>query len=322
MNKNLTIKSVLEKIKKTEFVLFVMIITIFLIISFATETFLTLYNLQIILTSATIVGILSIASTLIIISGGIDLSIGSVIGLSAMVCAVLMSSDGKQIGIWPAILTSILLCLLVGIYHAFLIYEIKIDSFITTLASSIFLRGIIKLLSDSRTVTHFPKNFNSFAQIKLLGLPIFVWIWLFIGLVCFLILKYTRFGRNLFVLGSGLEVARLAGINTRLVTYTVYCLSAFLCAIAGILLASRLASAQPTGGAAYLMPAITAAVIGGASLKGAIGSIIGTLLGTILLTIITNAGIHLEINTFVMESATGVLLTLAVIFDILRQKKE
>jgi len=322
MNKRLTIKSVLENVKKTEFVLFFMIIAIFFIMSFATETFLTLYNLQIILTSATIVGILSIASTLIIISGGIDLSIGSVVGLSAMVCAVFMSSDGKQMGVWPSILLSVLLCIFVGIYHAVIIYEVKIDSFIATLASNIFLRGIIKLLSDSRTVTHFPKNFNAFAQIQFLGLPSIVWIWLFIGLVCFFILRYTRFGRNLFVLGSGLEVARLAGINTRLTTYAIYSLGAFLCSIAGILMTSRLSSAQPTGGTAYLMPAITAAVIGGASLKGAKGSIIGTLLGTILMTIITNAGIHLEINTFVMESATGVLLTLAVVLDILRQKKE
>jgi len=322
MNKNLSKKNIFEVFKKTEFVLFFMIIVIFLIMTLTTKTFLTIYNLQIILTSATIVGILSIASTLIIISGGIDLSIGSIVGLSAMVCAVLMSSDGKQMGVWPSILISIFICLLVGIYHAVVIYEIKIDSFIATLASSMFLRGIIKLLSNSRTVTHFPKNFNAFAQIQFFGLPSIVWIWLLISLICFLILKYTRFGRNLFVLGSGLEVARLAGINTRLTTYVVYCLDAFLCSVAGILLTSRLTSAQPTGGTAYLMPAITAAVIGGASLKGAKGSIIGTLLGTVLMTIITNAGIHLEINTFIMESATGVLLTLAVIFDILRQNKE
>lgn len=322
MNKNTTLKKVLEKIKKTEFVLFMMIIVIFLVMSLVTDTFVTLYNLQIILTSATIVGILSIASTLVIVTGGIDLSVGSIVGLSAMACAVFMSSDGKNLGIWPSILLAILICILVGVYHAWIVYEVKIDSFIATLASSIFLRGIIKLLSDSRTVTHFPESFNKFAQIQVLGLPSIVWIWLAIGLICFMILKYTRFGRNLFVLGSGLEVARLAGINTRLTTYAVYSLCAFLSSIAGILLTSRLTSAQPTGGSAYLMPAITAAVIGGASLSGAKGSIIGTLLGTILMTIITNAGIHLEINTFVMESATGVLLTLAVVLDILREKRE
>ena len=322
MNKNIFVNKLFENIKKTEFVLLMMIIVIFLIMSFATGTFLTVYNLQIILTSATIVGILSIASTLVVVTGGIDLSIGSIVGLSAMVCAVSMSSDGMQLGIWPSIFMAVFICLLVGVYHGWIVYEIKMDSFIATLASSIFLRGIIKLLSDSRTVTHFPERFNQFAQIQIFGLPSIVWIWLFIGLVCYLILKFTRFGRNLFVLGSGLEVARLAGINTRLTTYAVYCSSAFLSSIAGILLTSRLTSAQPTGGSAYLMPALTAAVIGGASLSGAKGSIIGTLLGTFLMTIITNAGIHLEINTFVMESATGVLLTLAVVLDIMKEKKE
>lgn len=322
MNKKLNMNSVFGNVKKTEFVLFFMIVLIFVVLSLTTKTFLTGYNLQIIMTSATIVGILAISSTLVIITGGIDLSIGSVVGLSAMLVAVFMSSDGMHMGVWPSILLSIFVCLIVGVYHALIIYELKIDPFIVTLASSIFLRGIIKLLSKSRTVTHFPEKFNVFAQKQVYGLPTIVWIWLLMGLVCFLILRYTRFGRNLFVMGSGMEVARLAGINTRLTTYVVYCLAAFLCSIAGILMTSRLASAQPTGGAAYLMPAITAAVVGGASLKGAKGSVVGTLLGTILITIITNAGIHLEINTFVMESATGVLLTLAVVFDILRQRKE
>lgn len=322
MNKKMNMKSVFENVKKTEFILFFMIVLIFVFLSLTTKTFLTGYNLQIIMTSATIVGILAISSTLVIITGGIDLSIGSVVGLSAMLVAVFMSSDGMHMGVWPSILLSVFVCLIVGVYHALIIYELKIDPFIVTLASSIFIRGIVKLLSKSRTVTHFPVSFNTFAQKQVYGLPTIVWIWLLMGLVCFLILRYTRFGRNLFVMGSGLEVARLAGINTRFTTYVVYCLAAFLCSIAGILMTSRLASAQPTGGAAYLMPAITAAVIGGASLKGAKGSIVGTLLGTILITIITNAGIHLEINTFVMESATGVLLTLAVVFDILRQRKE
>lgn len=322
MNNKKTFKELINKFKKTEFVLFMMIIVIFFIMSFTTKTFLTLYNMQVILTSATIVGILAIGATLVIVTSGIDLSAGSVVGLSAMVCAVLMSKDGLNLGVWPSIIIAILVCLLVGAYHAWIVYEVKINSFIATLASQIFLRGIVKLLSNSRTVTHFPASFDSFAQIRILSLPSIVWIWLFISLVFYFIFKFTRFGRNLFVMGSGLEVARLAGINARLMTYVVFCTSAFLSGIAGIILNSRLTSAQPTGGAAYLMPAITAAVIGGASLSGAKGSILGALLGTVLMTIITNAGIHLEINTFIMESATGILLTVAVVLDILREKKE
>lgn len=314
------IRSIFGILAKTEFSLLFMIIVIFLIMTLTTKTFLTIYNFQILLTSATIVGILSIAQTLVIITGGIDLSIGSTVGLSSMVCAVIMSSTGLNWGIWPAIIIALFSGIIVGVYHSVIIHEVKIDPFITTLASSIFIRGIIKLLSGSQTVTHFPDSFNSFAQSQLLSVSTIVWIWLLIGVVFYLVLRYTRFGRNLFVLGSGKEIARLAGINIRLNTYAVYCICALLCSIAGILLTSRLASAQPTGGAAYLLPAITAAVIGGASLKGAKGSIPGTILGTMLMIIITNAGIHLQIDPFIMESTTGVLLTIAVILDVLKYK--
>jgi ribose transport system permease protein len=137
----------------------------------------------------------------------------------------------------------------------------------------------------------------------------------------FFILKFTRFGRNIYVIGSGMEVAKLSGVNTRLTTYGVYVFAGLVCGIAGVLLTSRVNSAVPTAGTGYEMSAIAATVIGGASLSGAKGAVWGTALGTVLMILIDNGGIQLGIDPFIMEVSTGVLITVAVIIDMSRSKK-
>ena len=141
---------------------------------------------------------------------------------------------------------------------------------------------------------------------------------LVVVVLAMIVLLYTRFGRNVFTIGNGEEVARLSGINLRINKYGIYTVSGFLCGIAGVLLTSRISSSIPTGGAGYELTSIAAAVIGGASLSGGRGSVLGTLLGTFLMVMISNGGIQLGINPFIMDILMGVIITVAVIGDKLR----
>jgi ribose transport system permease protein len=305
----------------TELVLLIINVVIITILASLTESFFTAYNIGNIFKQASIIGIVAISSTIVIISGGIDLSVGSIAGLSAMISAVLMSQDRANMDPLPAILIALAAGTFIGIYHGFIIYEIKIPPFIATLGSMFVIRGIVKLISGAQTIARLPGSFTDFAQIVLFAVPALVMVWLFVAFIIHLVLRYTRFGRNIYVIGSSQEVARLSGIPMRLNVYSIYILAAFLCALAGVLLSSRLASAVPTGGTGYELTAIAAAVIGGASLSGARGSVLGTVLGTLLMSLITNAGVHLEINPFLMQSITGALLTVAVVIDQIRQRR-
>lgn len=305
----------------TELTLLVINIVIFAALALSTNTFLSAYNVGNIFRQASIIGIIAISSTLVIISGGIDLSVGSVAGLSAMISAVLMSADRANMPMLPAILISIAAGTAVGLYHGFIIYEIRLPPFIATLGSLFVIRGIIKLISGAQTISRLPKPFTDFAQADVLGVPALVLVWLAVAAITHFVLTSTRFGRNVYVIGSSQEVARLSGIRMRLNVYGIYVLAAFLCALGGVLLSSRLSSAVPTIGQGYELTAIAAAVIGGASLSGAQGSVLGTVLGTLLMGTITNAGIHLEIDPFLMQSITGALLTIAVVIDQVRRRR-
>jgi ribose/xylose/arabinose/galactoside ABC-type transport system permease subunit len=306
----------------TELLLLILILGILLGMRLSTTTFFSSYNIGNLFKQSSIAGIIAISSTFVIITAGIDLSVGSIAGLSAMIVAVLMSSERVGMPILPAIIIAIAVCTLFGFYHGFLIYDLKLPPFIATLGSMFIVRGIVELISQAQTISGLPEAFNGFSQASIFGIPWLVIAWLGIAIICHAILHYTNFGRNAYVLGSSQEVARLSGIRMRLNIYGIYILAAFLCSIAGVLLTSRINSAVPTGGQGYELTAIAAAVVGGASLSGARGSVIGTVLGTFLITLIMSAGVHLKIDPFVMQIITGALLTGAVVIDQLRQRKK
>jgi ribose transport system permease protein len=303
-------------------VLILVNVTIFTGMSLVTDTFLSPFNIGNLFRQSAIIGIVAISSTVVIISGGIDLSVGSLAGLSAMVAAVLMSTTLVGMPILPAILMALVAGTIAGVYHGFIIHDVRLPPFIATLGSMFVVRGIVKLISGAQTIAHLPEAYTEFALAEFLGIPALVVVWLTVAALVHMVLNYTRFGRNVYVIGSSQEVARLSGIRMRANVYGVYVLAAFLCALAGVLLTSRLASAVPTGGQGYELTAIAAAVIGGASLSGARGSVLGTVLGTLLMGLIANAGVHLNIDPFLLQSITGALLTVAVVLDMLRQRRK
>lgn len=312
-------KNRISRFSGTEFSLVIIIGILFAVFSLATSTFFTEYNLTNILKQAAISGIIAVASTLVIISGGIDLSVGSITGLGSLVVAIMMSRMGAPI--WLTVVCAIGAGALAGLYNGVIIHYFKIAPFIATLGSQIIIRGVVKLICDAKTITGVYPEFASFSSTNFLGIPKMALVWILVAVLLALMLKFTRFGRNIFTVGASEEVAHLSGINLKSTIIGVYVMSGALCGVAGALLTSRINSAIPTGGAAYEMNAIAAAVIGGASLAGGKGSVIGALLGTLLMTLITNGGIQLEINTFVMDIITGILITIAVIIDVFRSKR-
>lgn len=304
----------------TEVSLVLLIALLFLGFALVGHNFFTYYNVSNLFKQASITGIIAIAATFVIISGGIDLSVGSITGMSALVAAMLMSRT--QMPVWISVLISVAVGLIIGLYNGIIIKEFRVAPFIATLGTMTIVRGIIEVVSEAKTIIGVNKEFAEFSNHSFLGIPNLVYVWIAVIIVSFLILRYTTFGRNIYVIGCGEEVAKLSGINMRLNTYAIYAFSGLLCGIAGVLLTSRLNSAVPTGGQGYEMSAIAAAVIGGASLSGGQGTVVGTVLGTFLMVLITNGGIHIGINPFIIEIVTGVLITVAVIIDQLRRRKE
>jgi ribose transport system permease protein len=286
------------------------------ILSFATKNFFTVNNLRNLVRQTSVNGIIALGMTFVIISGGIDLSVGSVVGVASIVVAKLLVAG---MGIFPAIIIALLVCMLLGTLNGLIIHYGKVPPFIATLGMMQAARGIVMLLSNARMIAGLPKSFTGFAQLVFLGFPSLFFVWFLVILVTFVITTKTIFGRNIFAYGSNIEAARLSGINTAKVTVSVYAMSGLLSGIAGILMTSRLGNGIPTAGQGYEMDAIASAVVGGASLSGGSGTIIGTVLGALLISLIQNGGNLLGINAFILQIIVGVLIVASVWYDQIRK---
>lgn len=310
-----------KKQLSTVMVLVILIGSMFLVLSLLTDKFLTVNNLQNLLRQTAIYGVIAIGMTFVIMSGGIDLSVGAVVGLSGVLSAMFMST--KAAVAWPvplAILVAVAISSLVGLINGAIIYDGKVPPFIATLGIQTAVRGAIMLITNAQMISGIPKDYAAFSRQTILGLPTLGWVWvIFIGIAA-LVIKYTTFGRNIFAVGSNREAARLSGISVRKTTYGVYIVSALMCAIAGVLMTARLGNGVPTGGIGYETDAIAAAVLGGASLAGAEGSILGTALGSLIMATLRNGGNLLGINPFVLEITIGLLIVFAVLMDKRRKK--
>lgn len=292
--------------------LILILLVLFVALSFASETFLTWRNLSNLLRQTSINGIVALGMTFVIIAAGIDLSVGAVVGLSGMIAALLMS---QGVDIWVSIGAALIVSTLVGAVSGTVIFRGKVPPFIATLGTMTVVRGIIMLISGAAMVAGLPKSFTDFSQAALFGIPSMVIVWLIIALVAWIITRWTVFGRNVYTIGSNPEAARLSGINVGRTTIGVYALCALFAGIAGILFTSRIANGVPTAGQGYELDAIAAAVIGGASLSGAEGSVFGTIIGAIIMQLLRNGGNLLGVNPFILEIVIGGLIVVTVLLD-------
>lgn len=301
---------------------FLIIVLMCVIMTILTPNFLTKSNIMTTLLGLSADGIVAIAMTIILAMGGIDLSVGSVMGLASMVTAKIAVSTGS---IWLGALGGLLVGGLCGLINGFFISKMKLTPFIMTLAMMSLARGSVMLLSSGKSVA-VPKNSPAFiflGQGYIGGiLPSLVLIFVIIAIVGNFMLRKTETFRKVFYIGSNEQAARLSGINVDRIKWGIYVLSSTMSALAGILCVARFATATTTTGDGVEMTAISAAVIGGASLDGGSGSIMGAVLGILLLNIVNNALVLLRVSVYAQDLISGLILLVAVTMDVISHHRK
>lgn len=285
------------------------IIVLFIIGATQSERFLTERNLANVARQSAFLGIVALGQMLVILTAGIDLSIGSLVKVSILVSAVVMNGESGNIG--SAVAAVVGLGLLVGLIHGFLINEAKIAPFIVTLASLVILRGVGLSISTS-PVGRASREFLLFYDQKIGPAPIIAVMFGLLLLLTMLLLRYTAFGKYLYAIGGNEEVARLSGVPVKRVRYGVYVLCSISAAITGLLWLSRMGVGDPAIGDGIELQAITAVIIGGASLFGGRASVMGALGGVLLLSLTANLLVMLGVSQFVQGLIQGIIIVAAV----------
>jgi ribose transport system permease protein len=287
-------------------------------LSLATPTFWTPTNIENLLRQGSMIAILAIGETFVIITAGIDLSVGAITGFASLIVALLLGADYP---IWLSVVITLLVGAGIGAFHAFGIVQMGLPPFIMTLATMQALRGIGLLITNGATISITNDAFTDFSQGSLFSVPNLFLMVLLVAIPAYIFLHHSKWGRYLFAIGSNAEAARLSGVNTRAMIYVAYVLSAVCAAFVGVLLGTRIGIGNPTQGEGWELQAIASSVIGGTSLFGAVGSIYGPLLGSFILTTINNGANLLNLNSFWQRIITGLLIIVIVYFDGLRHRK-
>jgi ribose/xylose/arabinose/galactoside ABC-type transport system permease subunit len=299
-------------------VLGAILVLFFIFLTISTDKFLTVNNLANLARQTSIVGIIAVGMTFVIISAGIDLSVGSVLALGGIIGSMLMR-DGHSILL--SILGAIAVGVVVGIINGVIINDLKVTPFIATLGMMYIIRALVLLITNASYISPLPKSFINFAADSYFFIPTLFLIWIVIVIVAFIFSRYTLMGRNVFAIGCNTECARLSGINIRNNTYMVYIIVAALASFAGVLTAGRLATGLPMAGMGYELQVIAAVVVGGGSLSGGEGTIIGTLLGALLIATIANGGNLLGVNPHILNIIVGILIIISVYIDQLNKNR-
>ncbi|MGI5216076.1 ABC transporter permease [Plantactinospora sp. CA-290183] len=290
-------------------------------LSLATDTFLTGTNLDNLGRQVSIYAIIAIGQLLVILTAGIDLSVGSVVGLSGVIAAKMVFDTAGGGSVLLAVVLALLAGAAVGLVNGVLVAILRMPPFIVTLGTLGMARGLTLLYTDGRTIQPLPASFTRIAGGEFLGVANLIWLTLLIALLVGFGLRRTIWGRYIYAVGSNPESARLTGVPVKAVLLSVYALAGTLAALGGILLASRLGNGVPTAGTGYELQAIAACVIGGASLFGARGTALGALVGALIVGLLNNGGTLLGIDPFWLQVAIGALILVAVGFDQLQGRR-
>lgn len=293
--------------------IFIALLVIGVVLSFASPYFLTTNNLLNILLQAATISIIAAGFTVVLISGEIDLSIGSAIGLTASVVSIVIIREGMPVSAGIAI--ALCVGLLLGMFNGYLTVFFKIPSFVVTLATLGIAHGAGLLLTAGRPVFGFPDSYNVIGQGLVGPIPIPIIIAASVYFVLHFLLKRTSFGVQLYATGGNREAANLAGVRVTRILITAFVICGLCGALAGIVLSSRLDSGHGNFGATNLLDAVAAVVVGGASLFGGAGSVIGTLAGVLIIATIRNGLILLNVQAFWQEIAVGIIIIIAVVIN-------
>ena len=298
----------------------VVLIILIIFFSVATDSFLRTENLWNVTRQVAMLGISAVGMSCVILTAGIDLSVGSVMSLTNIFCATLMVKAGIHPAV--AVVLTLLLAVLIGFVNGVFINEFDVPPLITTLGMMTSLRGLSYVLCGGMPIFGFPDNFRILGQGYIGKIPIPVIIMVLIFILGWLFLNKIRYGRYIYGLGGNEEAARLSGINVKHMKYMVYMLSALLTGIASIIMLSRINTGQPKIGTGFEMQVITAVVLGGVSIFGGQGKLFSVFIGVMIMGVLANGMILMNVSEYYQMVTRGAVLLAAVVFDNLSKKQQ
>ena len=290
-----------------------------LIFTLGSDRFLTPSNLMNIALQTSIIAIVAIGMTFVILTAGIDLSVGSVMALCGALAAGF--AVNQELGTFLGIGLALIAGAAVGAVNGLLIVKGKVPPFVATLSTLAIARGLTLVYTEGRPISGIDERFIFLGSGEVLGIATPVIILAIVFIIAYIVLRSTRFGNYVYATGGNEEISRLAGIRTSNITLSVYIISGFLAALGGILLVGRLWSAQPNAAVGLELDAIAAPVLGGVSLFGGVGSVAGTLVGAFILGILSNGLNLMGVPSFWQQVIKGVVLILAVVLDVLTKRR-
>lgn len=282
------------------------------VFSLLSKNFLTRGNIVNILLQSCINGTIAIGMTMVIITGGIHLSVGSIVALSSMIAAKLMTG-GVHFAL--ALLVALLIGVICGSLDGLIISTLKLQPFLVTMGTMNVYRGLTLIISDGLPVRGLDSTFLNGMNALNASVPVPVIILLTLLVIFILVIKYTRYGQYIFAVGGNEEACRFACVNTVAVKTKTYAISGFCCAVAAIIYMGRLAAADPQAGDGYEMNAIAAAAIGGASMAGGKGGLVGTMIGALIISVLSNGLTLLNVQSFYQTLFVGLIILVATIID-------
>jgi ribose transport system permease protein len=300
--------------RQREFVIFLIVLAVFIGMSFASNVFFTESNILSVLLSLSIESVMAVGMVVCMVGGGFDMSVGSVLGFTGIIVAELLTSGVPTI---PAVVIALLGGVVIGLWNGFIIAKLKINPFVTTLASLSIFRGLSYVITSGRNISGLPDGFQAIGQLRPFGVQLPIVYAVVLLIVGEIVLRNSRFFRQYYYIGGNERAARLSGINVDRMTIFAYVLTAFLAAFAGIIFTARMGSASCQAGTGWELRVITAVILGGASLKGGAGTVLGTFLGVLLMALITNALTLLGVDIYWQQFVVGVVLISAVVIDTL-----
>jgi len=300
------------------------------VLSILSDKFLTVDNAWNVMRQISVNICISVGMTLVILTAGIDLSVGSILALCGAVTAGLLKNGIEIPGInlfvgftmLGAILVGLIVGAVLGYFSGWSITKFKVPPFVATLAMLTIARGLTMLWTKGFPITGLGDNFAFIGTGWFLGIPMPVWISAFIVLIAVIITRKTKLGRYIYAVGGNESASRLSGLNIKKIKIIVYSISGVLAAVGGIMVTSRLDSAQPNAGTSYELDSIAAVVIGGTSLSGGRGSVMGTVLGALIIGVLNNGLVLLNVSPFWQQFIKGLVILIAVILDKVNSKED
>ena len=296
------------------------LIVLCIVLSFANQYFLTLGNIADILRQTSINGILAVGMTYVVLTAGIDLSVGSTLALAGIISASLVTGPhphGAAIGLAAGLAVGAA----IGAINGLLVARLSIPPFVATLGMLSAARGLTYIYNDGMPVTDLPDGYLTIGTGAIAGIPVPIIVFALVVVLFWFVLRYTTYGRYVYAVGGNAKSAKTSGISTGKILFSVYVIGGLLAGLAGIILAARTTSALPQAGVSYELDAIAAVVIGGTSLSGGTGSLGGTVVGALLIGVINNGLNLLGVSSYYQQVVKGVIIVGAVLLDASRKKQ-